>query len=72
MTIRITDKDLWHNGFHPITPEHLIDSLRSAKEVINYSNYDCDNFNRLKEILLRYCEEHKIPLGKPLPPRETR
>lgn len=60
---RMDDAELWHNGFHPITPANLINSLESAKEVINYSNYDCANFNRLIEILLRYSEEHGIEVS---------
>lgn len=59
---RIKDKSLWHNRFHSITPAHLIESLYSAKNELNYSNYDCSNFDRVIEILLRYCEEHKIPI----------
>jgi hypothetical protein len=59
---RKKDDFLWNNGFHPITPAHLIESLFTAKNELNYSNYDCDNFNRVIEILLRYCEEHNIPL----------
>ena len=63
---RIPNSVLWHNGFHPITPEHLIDSLQTAKDNLDFSNYDCANYDRLREILLRYAEEHHIPLGKPI------
>lgn len=59
---RKKDDFLWHNKFHSITPAHIIESLLTAKNELNYSNYDCDNFNRVIEILLRYCEEHNIPL----------
>lgn len=59
---RIKSGYLWDNGFHSITPAHLIESLYSAKNELNYSNYDCSNFDRVIEILLRYCEEHNIPL----------
>ena len=62
---RLKDKDVWHNGFHPISPEHLIGSLETAKQEISYSNYDCANLDRLREILYRYCEEHNVPLGRP-------
>lgn len=63
---RLKDKEVWHNGFHLITPEHMIGSLSTAKTEISYSNYDCANLDRLREILYRYCEEHNIPLGQPL------
>ncbi len=45
------------------TPRNLIDSLEFAREALNYSNYDCHNFERIEEIVRRYCEEHSIPLG---------
>lgn len=59
---RIEDSELWHNGFHPISPAHLIESLLSAKEELSFSNYDCANFDRLAEVLMRYCEEHHISI----------
>ena len=57
---RIKDEELWSNGFNDITPAHLLDTIQTAKDKIDYSNYDCANLNRLQEILLRYCEEHNI------------
>lgn len=65
---RESDADLWHNGFHPITPEHMIDSLASAKDALSSSNYDMENLDRVKEILLRYCEENNIPRGNAIQP----
>jgi hypothetical protein len=57
---RISDEDLWDNGFNAITPENLLDTIHTAKEKIDYSNHDCANLLRLQEILFRYCEEHGI------------
>lgn len=57
---RLPNNQLKHNGFHEITPYHLLDSLESAKDVISYSNYDCANYDRIIEILIRYCEQNKI------------
>lgn len=62
---RMTDKDLWHNGFHPILPVNLVESVTTAKNQISYSNYDCNNLSRLIEIMMRYCEEHGISLTEP-------
>jgi hypothetical protein len=64
---RINDVNLHHNGFHNITPLHLIDTIQTVKESLDYSNYDCGNLDRLMEILFRYVEEHKIPLGDVVP-----
>jgi hypothetical protein len=60
---RMKTDDLWHNGFHPISPLQIIDSIETAKEEIDFSNYDCENLNRAREILLRYCEEHGIKVN---------
>jgi hypothetical protein len=64
---RKTDAEVFHNGFHEITPVHLLDSLLSAKGEISFSNYDCNNLDRVMEIVFRYCEEHNIPWGNHLP-----
>lgn len=63
---RLNDEQIWHNGTHEITPQHLIETLNFASQEINYSNYDCGNLGRLKEILLRFCEQNNIPLGEPV------
>lgn len=64
---RLTDKEVFHNGFHEITPLHMIDTIMSAKGEISFSNYDCANLDRIMELLLRYCTEHNIPLGDYVP-----
>ncbi len=64
---RLTDEDLWSNGFHAITPIQLLDTVRTAQGIISYSNYDCANLDRVFELALRYCAEHNIPLGDHMP-----
>ncbi len=64
---RMTDEDLWSNGCHAITPIHLFDTVRTAKDIISYSNYDCANLDRLLELALRYCAEHNVSLGDHIP-----
>lgn len=64
---RKPDSEVFHNGFHEITPLNLIDSILSAKGEISFSNYDCANLDRVIELLLRYCEEHNIPMGDHVP-----
>ncbi len=59
--------DLVHNGCHAITPLHLIDTIVTAKDAINYSNYDCANLDRALTYLLKYWSEHNIPLGEDIP-----
>lgn len=50
-----------HDFFY--TPRHLLEALDDAANEMNYSNYHTDKFERIQEIIRRYCEEHKIPLG---------
>jgi hypothetical protein len=67
-THRVEGEDLVHNGFHSITPLQLIDTLATAKDALDYSNYyDCGNLDRILTYLLMYCEEHNIPLGEHVP-----
>lgn len=60
---RIADKDLNHNGFHPITPYHLLESIETARKALSFSNYDCENYKRVIEILIRYYREHGIDIS---------
>lgn len=50
-----------HDFFY--TPRHILEALDDAADEMNYSNYHTDKFGRAQEIIRRYCEEHKIPLG---------
>lgn len=59
---RISDEDLLHNGFHPITPDHLLDTLESAKEELSFSNYDTSNINRVIELLIRYYKQNNVDI----------
>lgn len=63
----LSDEDLTNNGFHDITPAHLIDTIVTAQGVLDYSNYDNANLDRILTYLLRYWKEHNIPLGPHCP-----
>ena len=45
------------------TPRQIIEALADAGEEMSYSNYHNGLFEKAEEIIRRYCEEHKIPLG---------
>lgn len=60
---RMSDEELTGNGLHSIDPIHLLGTIEFCRETVSYSNYDCGNLDRLKEILLRYCEGKGIALA---------
>lgn len=63
----MSQEDLTNNVFHDITPLMLINTIASAKEALNYSNYDNANLDRILTYLLRHWKEHNIPLGDHCP-----
>lgn len=51
-------------------PRIFMEALDDAAQEMNYSNFHTDKFERIQEIIRRYCEEHKIPLGLSTKQRE--
>ena len=41
----------------------LLEALDAACDEMNYSNYHCDKFSRIKKLIRRYAKEHSIPIG---------
>lgn len=41
----------------------LLTALEDAGNNMNYSNWHNDKFDRAAEIIIRYCEEHDIPVS---------
>lgn len=62
-----SESDLVHNGCHPITPLHLVDTIISVKDAVSYSNYDCGNLDRILTYLIKYWMEHDVPPGEDIP-----
>lgn len=52
------------------TPRQMIEALKDAGDEMNYSNYHNGLFQKIEEIIRRYCEEHDIPLGPSKKQRE--
>lgn len=46
------------------TPRQFLEALNDASNEMSYSNYHTDKFERISEIIRRYCNEHKISLGR--------
>ncbi len=49
-------------GMHQLPPAILLEALDDAGETMNYSNWHNDKFERIAEIVIRYCEMKKIPI----------
>lgn len=47
---------------HEISVELVLTALDDAANHMSYSNWHTDKFDRAGECVLRYCEEHKIPV----------
>jgi uncharacterized protein Yka (UPF0111/DUF47 family) len=55
---------LWHDyDDYYVTPMMLLEALDDACDEMNYSNYHCDKFSRIKKLIRRYIKEHSIPIG---------
>jgi hypothetical protein len=46
-----------------IKPDSLLMALDDAREAMNYSNWAADKFDRIGEIVIRYCMEHNIEIS---------
>jgi hypothetical protein len=47
---------------HEIDPNLVIDALNDAANQMDYSNWHTDKFDRAAEAVIRYCEDHSIPI----------
>lgn len=42
-------------------PKQVIDSIKTAKDVLSYSNYDNANFDIAIAVIKRFCKDNSIP-----------
>lgn len=45
-----------------LPPRLLLEALDDAAEEMNFSNWHADKFERIAEIIIRYCEMKEIPI----------
>jgi len=43
-------------------PLQVIDSIKTAKNELSYSNYDNANFDIAIKVIRRFCKDNKIPM----------
>lgn len=48
---------------YKIGAELLITAISDAREEMSYSNWHADKFDRIVEIIIRYCKEHDVPIN---------
>ena len=61
------EKDLFcecKDGKHEwcASPAAVIQAIEDAREIMNYSNWAADKFDRAIELIFRHCEDNEIPL----------
>jgi len=55
-------KKMFHdfNDFYR-SPEHIINSINTAKNELSYSNYDNFNFDIAIKIIEKFCSDNNVP-----------
>lgn len=48
---------------HEIDPDIVLYALDDAANEMSYSNWHTDKFHRAAESVIRYCEDHEIPIN---------